>query len=130
MKVVDVIYTKTEAFTIFDNGTITRRKGRFEPTKPSGAGLHPLPEKPKPSDYDMVAYNLLGKEVARKNYSTWRWELDCQKTKDQNESIYKQQMKELKQKICSVRKRYYAQHKKNTSFLQRLKNTLWIRERS
>ena len=133
MKVIEVIYTKKEAYTIFEDGTITRKKGNFKPTEPTLKDEFPIPPKPALSNIDMVATNIWGRIVDRKNYAIWRWELDCQIAREKNAYYHKLQKKEFKKKILSVRKRYHQQQaKKNKKicFLERIGNYMFCGERT
>ena len=132
MKIIEQIYTKKECFTVYEDGHITCEKGKFEPTKPFLKDIIPLPQKPnKLSEYDMVSTNCFGKEI-RKNFAIWRWELDLQRAKEQNAYYHRQQLKEFKRKICSIRKDYHRQQsrKKDNNFLERIGNYMFCGERT
>ena len=99
MKIVEVIKTKKEAFTVFEDGHITRKIGKFTPTPPQMADKIPLPPRPtKLSKFDMVS-SFWGMRIFRKNYAIWSWEKDCQKIKERNDYNDKLQKKALKEKM-------------------------------
>ncbi len=132
MKVIEKIYTKKEAFTIYEDGHITCEKGQFTPTEPQLKDLIEYPQKPELSKYDMISTSPWGKEI-RKNYAIWRWELDCQRAQEKNAYYHRLQKKEFKKKLLSIRKRYHQQQaKKNKKicFLERIGNYMFGVERT
>lgn len=133
MKIVELIQTKKEAFTVFEDGHIVRETGKFKPTPPSRTNEIPLPQKPTElSEYDMVS-SFWGIRVYRQNYALWRWERDCQKIKERNDYNYMLNKKALKEKISSLRKRYRQQQAlkyKNICLLERIGNYMFGGERS
>ena len=132
MKIVEVIKTKKEAFTVFEDGHITRKIGNFTPTPPQMADKIPLPPRPtKLSKFDMVS-SFGGMRIFRKNYAIWSWEKDCQKIKERNDYNDKLQKKALKEKIIALRKRYRQQQAlkyKDVCFLERIGNYMFAGER-
>lgn len=132
MKIIEQIYTKKECFTVYENGHITREKGQFKPTEPQLKDIIEYPPKPELSKYDMISTGIWRKEI-RKNYALWRWELDCQKIKEENAYYHRQQLKEFRRKICSIRKEYHRQQSiknKDISFLERIGNYMFGIERT
>lgn len=132
MKIIEVICTKNEEYTVFEDGSIARKKGHFKPTEPRPRKVFSIPPKPAPSDYDMVAVNRWGHEVARKNGAIWHWERDCQSVQEKIECAHIKQEQALKRKISSLRKRYNQQQalkNKDICFLERIGNYMFGVER-
>ena len=77
MAVAEILMTKKECYTIFENGYILMKKGKYTPTKAPIYDVYPKPEKPEPGPTDFVQRNIWGQEIFRENEEILLWRLKC-----------------------------------------------------
>ena len=111
MAVAEILTTKKECFTIFENGHIIMSKGKFEPSKANIFDVQDKPKRPEEGPIELVAHNIWGEEIYRENAEIRRWRIECEKIDEINATAHKQQEKEFKKHLIAVRKQYYLQEK-------------------
>lgn len=109
MAIAEILTTKTECFTVFENGHIIMSKGKFEPSKPNIFDIQDKPKRPKEGSFDFVEHNIWGEEIYRENAEICSWRIECEKIDEINATAHKQQEKEFKKHLIAVRKQYYQQ---------------------
>ncbi len=111
MAIAEILTTKKERFTIFEDGHIVMSKGRFEPSKPNIFDIQDKPKRPEEGPVDLVEHNIWGEEIYRENAEIRRWRIACEEIDEINAIAHKQQEKEFKKHLIAVRKQYYQQEK-------------------
>ena len=109
MAVAEILTTKKECFTIFENGRISMSKGKFEPSKPYLVDVCAKPERPQEGPIDLVEYNIWGQEIYRENAEIRRWRVECRRIDEINAAAHKKQEKAFKKRLIAIRKSYYQQ---------------------
>jgi len=111
MAIAEILTTKKERFTIFEDGHIIMSKGKFEPSKANIFDIQDKPKRPEEGPVDLVEHNIWGEEIYRENAELRRWRIKCEKIDEINAIAHRQQEKEFKKHLIAVRKRYYLQEK-------------------
>ena len=65
MAVAEIVTTKKECYTIFENGYIHMERGKYVPTKAPLHDVYSRPKKPEAGLTDLVEHNIWGEEIYR-----------------------------------------------------------------
>jgi hypothetical protein len=109
MAVAEILMTKKECYTLFEDGHILMKKGKYNPTQPSLHDVYSKPEKPKPSPIDLVEHNIFGEEIYRENTNIRAWRIECEKIDEMNALEHQKQEKAFKRHLIEVRRNYRKQ---------------------
>lgn len=58
MAIAEILTTKRECYTIFENGYIRMEKGKYTPSRAPIHDVYPKPERPEPGPIDLVEHNI------------------------------------------------------------------------
>ena len=113
MAVSEILMTKKECFTIFEDGHIIMQKGKYTPTKAPLHDVHPMPKEPEKGAFDVVQRNIWGEEIYKKNEAVRNWQLECRNIEEMNALARQGQEREFKRHLIDVRRAYYRQEKQS-----------------
>ena len=109
MAVAEILTTKKECFTVFENGCIHMTKGKFIPSRAPIHDVYPKPEKPELGPVDWVEHNIWGEEIFRENENILLWRVKCSEIDRINKGEHKKQEKAFKRRLIEVRRNYHRQ---------------------
>ena len=113
MAVSEILMTKKECFTIFEDGHILMEKGKYTPTKAPLHDVHPMSKKPEQRVFDAVQDNIGEEEFYRENEVVRNWQLECRNIEEMNALARQGQEREFKRHLIDVRRSYYRQEKQS-----------------
>ena len=102
---IQVVTSKKERFTVYDDGRVEREKGKFKPDEPVLRDVYPYPEKPKLTGYTYtnLSRGIYAEDVAMVCYRDTCQQIDSlnQEERDKQQKAFitshKGLLKELKQ---------------------------------
>ena len=109
MAVAEIVTTKKECYTIFENGYIHMKRGKYAPTKAPLHDVYSRPKKPEAGLTDLVEHNIWGEEIYRENADIRAWRIECEKVDEMNALEHKKQEKAFKRHLIEVRRNYCRQ---------------------
>lgn len=112
MAVAEVLTTKKECFTIFEDGRIHMTKGKYTPSEAPIYDVYSKPKRPELGPVDLVERNIWGEEIYRENADIRAWRLKCEHIDRMNKEEHNKQKKAFKRHLIEVRRNYRKQEAK------------------